>query len=74
MYTSSRNYNRLKYYDCLCVYLGEVPKALTLSTRPSCKPYTELNFFIKSATLAAAYYLTIDTESEQNLSNKGTMY
>jgi hypothetical protein len=61
-------------YDCLCVYFGEVPNALTLSIRPSCIPSIELNFLIKSATFAAAYSLTIETESEQNFNNKGTIY
>jgi hypothetical protein len=56
------------------VYFGEVPKALTLSTKPSCNPYTVLSFFIKSATFYAAYYLTIDTESEQNFNKSGTIY
>ena len=61
-------------YDCLWVYFGEVPKAFTLSIRPCWSPSTALSFLIKSATFAVASSRTIETESEQNLSNKGTIY
>lgn len=56
------------------MYLGEVPKAFTLSINPSCNPSTALSFLMKSATLAAASYRTIETESEQNFNRSGTMY
>lgn len=61
-------------YDWRWVYLGEVPKALTLSINPNWSPYTALSFLMKSATFAAAYSRTIDTESEQNFSKRGTIY
>jgi hypothetical protein len=61
-------------YDCLCVYFGEVPKAFTDSTKTSRSPSSTLSFSTKSATLRAAPYLTVLTESEQNLRRIGMTY
>ena len=61
-------------YDWRWVNLGEVPKAFTLSINPTWNFSGPVSFLMKSATLAAAYSRTIDTESEQNFNSKGTMY
>lgn len=69
-----RKLSNHKIYDCLWVYFGDVPNAFTDSTKTSRSPSSTLSFSTKSATRRAAPYLTVLTESEQNLRRIGMTY